>query len=181
MKVHEEEIVKRLTAMASAGLILLAVWAPAAAAGGWAAISFDEVPGDLEAGTTHTLGFTVLAHGVRPVDAGDEVEVRFVGRPGTETFAAKASGGTGHYTVDVSLPEAGEWRWEVDTNFYPPQPLGTIDVAAAPGVLAAAFADGPLLPVLRTALPLTTLVTLGLALMLFRRSETVTGAPADAG
>ncbi len=167
---------KRLAATLLTGVFLMAAWIPAASAGGWAAISFDEVPAGLEAGTTHTLGFTVLGHGVRPVDVGNDVEIRFIGQPGTETFAATPSGGTGHYTVDVTLPEAGEWRWEVDTNVYPVQRLGTISVVDAPATPV--DAGGSMLPVLRTVLPLATLATLAVALVLLRRSGGMTGPAA---
>src|SRR5690606_23772361 len=97
---------KRVAAIVITAACLLLTGASMAAAGGWAAISFEEVPTDLEAGTTRTVGFTVLAHGVTPVDAGDDVVVRFSGKGGTHTFAATPGERRGHYTVDITLPTA---------------------------------------------------------------------------
>ncbi len=46
-------------------------------AGGWAIASFDEVPGDFQAGATYDLEYTILQHGETPVDVGNS-QVRIV-------------------------------------------------------------------------------------------------------
>lgn len=102
-----------------------------ALAGGWAIASFDEVPDEFAAGVTYDLEYTVLQHGETPVDV-DGSQVRIVDSSGTVTeFDAVSTGETGRYSVAVTFPESGSWRWEVTLGGFEAHDMGTVEVAAA--------------------------------------------------
>ncbi len=137
-------------AAAAAALALLA-WSPAAHAGGWAVTTLDPLSAAPQAGTTLTVGYTVLQHGVTPV-AVDGTGIAIVGADGTRTvFPGRPAGPTGHYVADVRFPVAGASRWEAEQGWFGPQQLGAVPVAAgAPSASAdvtpapvAASGDGP--------------------------------------
>lgn len=143
--------------------------AATAMAGRWAVATFDETPATLEVGTAYTLGYTIRAHGVTPIDAG-ATEIRFLSDGETLVFAGVPTDKLGHYTAEVTVPATGEWRWEVTLGGQVIQDLGTIPVSGVPEaattVPAAATTD-----VLRIVLPLATLLSAGLALFQLRPSE----------
>ena len=125
-------------------------------AGGWAIASFDEVPGEFQAGVTYDLEYTVLQHGETPVDVGSS-EVRIVDSNGTVTeFDAVAAGQPGQYTVAVTFPESGTWQWEVTLGAFAAQEMGTVEVAAA--ALGAAASGSTL----RWLLPAALILVIGL-------------------
>lgn len=124
-------------------------------AGGWALTSFDELPPEFQAGATYDLTYTVLQHGVNPVDVGQS-EVRVTGADGeVTTFTASGLPEVGRYRVTVTFPESGIWTWEVFQGDFGTHPMGPISVAGA-----AATAPGA--SVLSWLLPLGLAITLGL-------------------
>ena len=58
-------------------LVILAGFGSPASAGGWAIGSIDAVP-NAQAGHTVEVGFTILQHGVTPVDVADDVGLEIV-------------------------------------------------------------------------------------------------------
>ena len=145
----------------TAALVLSVLLAVPAAAGGWATVTLDKVPTELRAGTRHTLGYTILQHGVTPF-SGSKSVVRARSASGqTVTFAARAEGAPGHYVVDVTFPTAGAWTWEVVPEPFAPQPIGTITVtdAGAAASVPSAAAGVVALPtlILRVALTVAAL------------------------
>jgi hypothetical protein len=103
----------------------------AAFAGGWAMASFDEVPGEFEAGSTYDLQYTILQHGQTPVDVGSS-QVLIVDSTGAITaFDAVTSGQPGRYSVSITFPESGAWQWEVTMGSFASQRMGTIQVGEA--------------------------------------------------
>ncbi len=151
--------------------------APAALAGSVAVVTFAEIPSDFEAGTPYTLDYSILAHGKEPMPF-SETSLRFHG-PGGETLSFPAtSSGSGQWTAEVSLPAAGEWRWEVVSGDQIVQPLGTLPVIPAP----AATPTGPM-NWLRIGLPIATLLALVLLVDQIRpraRRERQPSSAADA-
>ena len=130
-------------------VLVMTTWGTALA-GAISVVSFDEVPTEFQAGTTHTVSFSILAHGKEPIDAGP-TSVRFHGPDGeTLTFAARYDG-AGGYTAEVTLPSSGQWQWAVATGEYIRQDMGTISVALADGMIG-------LLASLRVGLPIATLL-----------------------
>jgi hypothetical protein len=127
-----------------------------ALAGGWALTSFDEVPTEFEAGASYDLTYTVLQHGVNPVDVGQS-EVRVTGADGSvTTFVAARLPERGRYQVTVTFPQSGQWTWEVTQGDFGIHPMGPISVS--PSATAAAPGGSPL----AWLLPLALAITIGL-------------------
>jgi cytochrome c2 len=121
-------------------LMLLLMTAITATAGGWAVITLDELPGQIVAGQSFTIGFTVRQHGRTLRD--DLVPLlRFDRSDAKDSFiaTAKRSGGSGHYVAEITLPGEGQWNWKVDI-----EPFGMVTQDMSPlTVLAAAPANAP--------------------------------------
>jgi hypothetical protein len=129
----------------------------AAHAGSWAMASFDEVPGEFEAGSTYDLQYTILQHGETPVDVGHS-QVLIVDSAGSITaFDAVPLGQPGRYSVSITFPEAGAWDWEVTMGPFASHPMGTIDVRQA-----AIETGGAVGSVVRWMLPVALLLVIGL-------------------
>ena len=130
--------------------VLVMATATTALAGSITVVSFDEVPTEFQTGTAQTVGFSILSHGMEPIDAGP-TSVRFQGPDGqTLTFDARYDG-EGRYTAEVTIPSPGQWQWAVATGEFIRQDLGTISVAPADGMAG-------LLASLRIGLPIATLL-----------------------
>ena len=121
---------KRLLASILLVLVVVAVPASPAAAGGWAVSSLDEVPTP-EAGRPVQVGWTVRQHGVQPVNLEDgNVGVVVRSPSGAERFfPGQQQGPTGHYVARVVFPEAGSSTWAIRQGWFAEQELGTITVA----------------------------------------------------
>jgi hypothetical protein len=118
--------------VASAAFVVVAGFGTSASAGGWAIGSIDAIP-DAAAGQTADVGFTILQHGVTPVDLADDVGVEIVLADGTvEFFAATNAGGAGHYIAEVAFPSTpGEYSWNLRMGWFGSHDLGTLDVTSA--------------------------------------------------
>lgn len=109
-------------------LVLLGLFASvgSAQAGGWATLTLSELPTEVVAERPFTIEFSVRQHGktmladleamvtaVHPA-SGTKVEVR------AEDAAEK-----GFYTATLTLPQSGEWQWEIAafTAVHPMPPL----------------------------------------------------------
>lgn len=105
-----------------------------ASGGGWALGSLDAVP-EATAGETVDVGFTILQHGVTPVDLTDDVGIEITRADGTvDYFAAATEGATGHYTASVTFPTTtGEYSWSLRMGWFGPQELGTVHVTSTDG------------------------------------------------
>ena len=145
---------KRLIRLAvPATLLVLTVAAPAYG-GGVTVVNFAEIPPDFEAGTPYRLDYSILGHGVEPMEVGHST-LQFHG-PGGETVIFPAeSTAKGQWTAEVTLPSAGEWRWEVLAGAEVLQTLGTLTVEPAPAAIPAGLMDS-----LRVGLPIATLLAL---------------------
>ena len=122
---------KRLTRVLIPTTLLVLSLAPAALAGSVAVVTFAELPSDFDAGTPYTLDYSILAHGTEPMQLSDS-SLHFQGPNGEDlTFPATPSG-SGQWTAEVTLPEAGEWQWEVVSGDQIVQTLGTLPVLPAP-------------------------------------------------
>jgi mono/diheme cytochrome c family protein len=122
------------------GLLLmigLFFWAGSAQAGGWATVTLSELPTVVVAERPFTVEFSVRGHGQTLV-AGMDSEVTAVhNASGTrENVPAKDAGEEGFYTATLTLPESGEWRWEISTygTTYRMPPLMVSEVAAVASV-----------------------------------------------
>jgi hypothetical protein len=129
-----------LTTCAVAGL--LSIIGPAhVAAGGWAVTSLDPFEQPV-AGQPITIGFTILQHGVTPVDVdGAGIRVFQKGTAG-EFFPAlhDGDGRVGHYTARLVFPREGTFTWLVEQGFFGPQELGQITINTSSATPAAGTA-----------------------------------------
>ncbi|MEZ4518566.1 MAG: hypothetical protein R3C44_17680 [Chloroflexota bacterium] len=101
------------------------------------------MPGEIQAGETYTIGFTVLQHGQTPVHElgeGYPVEpVLFATNPVTDEHVqvdALPTKKPGHFETEITFPSEGEWKWSVTPRPFGEQDLGTLTVhQAAPASL----------------------------------------------
>ena len=116
-------------------LLLSLVVALPASAGGWAVISLDELPTDVVAGEPHTVGFTVLQHGMTPMnDLAPTVTIALQNEEKL-VFRAEADDKPGHYTATLTFPKEGDWEWSIQA-FSMDQPMPALTVSAAKVVSA---------------------------------------------
>jgi hypothetical protein len=150
-------------------IVLLALTATAALAGGWAVTSLDPLPDELRADALYQVGYTIRQHGQTPYpNAATSLEMTAPdGR--TLRFDARAGAQPGHYVAEVRFPAAGSYSWRVNQDWFGVQDLGTVTVlpaapAGSPSTAAvAAPAAAPDAALLRLALALAA----GGALVLF--------------
>jgi len=159
-----------VTALATAALLSIA---STALAGGWAVTSFENLPSEFEAGATYTLDFVILQHGQTSADSGASF-VTF--RNGNESLRYDAvNHRDGTYTVEVTIPGEGAWEWEVVSEGWGSQPMGTIEVV--PGGAPAGF---DLVDALKVILPLATLAAATFTIREWARTRSGS-APAETG
>jgi hypothetical protein len=73
----------------------------------------------------------VRQHGVTPMaDLTPVINARLSAPGKPVTVTAKEEGQTGHYVATLTLPEAGEWEWEIQA-FTINQPMPTLNVVTA--------------------------------------------------
>jgi len=168
---------RRLALAASSATILSLIVAATAFAGGWANAVMDTPPDDPAGPNVPvTLGFTLMQHGVTPVDWGSAQIVLTNDQTGQEIVGtATPSGPIGHWSADVTLPTEGSWSYQVrhdlEITLMRAQPIsvgssqaaspgGTVGIGISPALLAA----GVFLAVL-------TVAVLAGALLVVRRSS----------
>lgn len=120
---------KRLLATLLLHCILLLLLSTPLFAGGWAVVTVDELPQQLRAGEATPLGFTIRQHGQHPVNV-EDVFVRATNPASGETltFPARQAGADGHYVVDILLPTAGLWEWEIQPGWFPVATMAPMSV-----------------------------------------------------
>lgn len=155
---------KAITALAAAALFAIA---SPALAGGWAVTNFENLPDELQAGTTYSLDYTIRAHGQTPVDSGaSHVMLRNFDADESLRFDA-VNHGDGTYTVEIALPVEGSWQWDVTSEGWGTQELGVIEVAASSAVASGSGIVG----VLKVVLPLATLIAAAFTLREWSRAR----------
>ena len=86
------------------------------AAGGWAVITVDALPGQILAAEPFTLGYTVRQHGARLVDGlSGRIEASAGSRRVVAT--ARSDGRPGHYVATFTIPESGQWSLTIQSGF----------------------------------------------------------------
>ncbi len=90
----------------------------AAAAGGWAVITLDDLPDAIVAGRPITLTFTVRRHGHTPLD-NLRPSIDATPTSGGDHIRADAvpGGGPGRYRTTLTLPDTGQWRLAINSGF----------------------------------------------------------------
>jgi hypothetical protein len=148
--------------------------ASTASAGGWAVTSLDKVPAPVP-GQSVDVGFTVLQHGVTPVDMPADVGIEVTAADGTTSyFPAVHDGRVGHYVAAVVFPAAGEYTWRARQGMFAAHELGTITVGTDSEAFESTAGSTPWLPpVLLACTVLLTLVAVTDAIAHRRRPTAV--------
>jgi mono/diheme cytochrome c family protein len=99
-------------------------------AGGWAVITLDELPTNVVAGDSFTVGFTVLQHGKTPLTDLDPTIIAKSSSNEKFIVLAKPEGKPGHYAASLTFPSEGNWEWSIQA-FTMDQPMPVLSVAAS--------------------------------------------------
>lgn len=127
------------------GLLLIV---PSALAGGWAVITLDELPAQVVAEQSVTIGFMVRQHGQRPME-GLTPQIKTINANTGESFlvAAKPKGKLGHYVAELAFPQTGTWDWSIQA-FGMDQPMPALNVLSAAPITAEPATQSPSWPLL---------------------------------
>jgi hypothetical protein len=156
----------RAAIAAFSALALTLILATSALAGGWAQAVMDTPPDD-PGGPNQpvTIGFTLLQHGVAPVDWGTATVVLTNSATGQSVSTdARPQGPVGHWVAEISVPAEGTWSYEVrhdlevDMTGFDPIVVGS--AAAQPASATAATTSTSIQPALLLAVSLLSLLTL---------------------
>lgn len=135
-----------------ASLIALLALSTPALAGGWAVVTLDSLPSDIQAGQAISLGFMVRQHGITPIDINAwEGNLPILSARNTATnqtiqVNARKEGPVGHFVVDVMFPEAGSWDIEITPPPFEGTRLGAFTVVAATAKSSASQATAGVQP-----------------------------------
>ena len=125
----------KITRSLTIALALLLITTITVMAGGWAVITLDELPGEIVAGHSFPIGFTVRQHG-RTLRDDLSPLLRFNQSDTKDAleFTAKREGDAGHYVASVTLPGDGQWTWRIDIEQFGmiTQDMSPLTVVAAP-------------------------------------------------
>lgn len=145
--------------LAAAGALGLLITSTALA-GGWASATLDEQPSDPGAGGTVTLGFTLLQHGVTPVDWGEPLVTLADSQSGAMVSAvARPSGKAGHWIAEVRVPTAGTWTLDIRHDLEI-APMNFEPIIVGGGASAEGATGVSLSPALATAAAFTAMLLL---------------------
>ena len=150
-------------------LAMLALAAPALA-GGWAVVTLDSLPREVHAGEHLKLGFMVFQHGKTPTNKdlnGNPLKpvLTAIKQGGAATTQAKDAGTiraearqerpTGHYVVDLTFPNDGNWAWQIalPTYYVQDSPNGSNAAIFAPISVLPAVVAAPVTAVQPAAAP----------------------------
>jgi cytochrome c2 len=115
-------------------LLLAMAFTVPALAGGWAVITLDELPGEVEVNQPLEIGFMIRQHGVTPMsDQTPVITAHLADSTESVSVEAGADGKVGHYVATLTLPKSGEWQWSIAafTGNQPMPPLNVVDATMA--------------------------------------------------
>jgi hypothetical protein len=172
----------RAAAATAAAASLTLLLASTALAGGWASATLDRQPADPGEGGTMVVSFTLLQHGVTPVDWGQPQVILQERETGARVTAdAVPSGAVGHWTAKVTVPSAGSWSLEIrhDLEVVPvnfePITVGRAPMAG-PGTAGAAVTLQPALLAAVAFLGTLAIAASAFGMVAWRRTRTGTAA-----
>jgi len=159
-------------------LVLAAVAAVPASAGGWATVGLASMPEGVSSGETWEAEITVLRHGVTPTDgAAPSLTIRSQQGDVSETFAAEPTGETGVYVARVVFPSTGTWSYEIDNGLVATGYGESATTTYAPVTIGAGSGDGPsLFPALPFGILVVVVALAAAGLFVARRSRKLTPA-----
>ncbi|HEY7034938.1 MAG TPA: plastocyanin/azurin family copper-binding protein [Thermomicrobiales bacterium] len=138
---------RRMLSCAAVLVALTALAAPAMA-GGWASVRLDGPPPPPFQEVPWTVGFTVKQHDVTPINV-ERALLEATHKTTGETVRADAvqEGEVGHFSVTVTFPTAGDWKWSITPEPFEGTAFPTLHVLTGPNDTSneanAASAPGP--------------------------------------
>ena len=118
-------------------------------AGGWATVAMTDPPEAPTAEGETVIGLTVLQHGVTPVSwPAITVIATDAGSGATVMGRAVPSGPTGHYTVSLTFPTAGDWSLSYASSDLVMEGAATFAVGAPAIVAGTSVASTDVAPVI---------------------------------
>jgi cytochrome c2 len=112
-------------------LLLAMAFTIPALAGGWAVVTLDELPGEVEANQLFEIGFMVRQHGIKPIsNQSPIIRAHLDGSTQSVRVLADDKGEVGHYAATLTLPQSGVWQWEIEA-FGAAQPMPALTVVDA--------------------------------------------------
>jgi hypothetical protein len=131
---------RRIRLASVLGLLMAVALSAPAFAGGWAQAQLDAGTPPGEEGGTTEVGFTLLQHGVTPVDWGSVTVIAVNAASGETVTASARSDGGDHWTASLAFPSTGEWTITIlhDQLEVSPKNLPLTAGVAAPGAGGAA-------------------------------------------
>jgi hypothetical protein len=109
---------KLLLALVVPAAVAVAVFSPAAGAGGWATVGLSSLPTGVGPGDKWKVDMTVLQHGDKPL-AGIAPVLTITNGDGTisKAFVGAPTGTPGVYRAEVVFPSEGTWSYQVWDDF----------------------------------------------------------------
>jgi plastocyanin len=112
-------------------IIALVTLSTPALAGGWATVRLDEPPGVVPAAAPWRFGFMVLQHDVTPNSDVTPIIHAINKETGEEvSTTAEQEGAVGHFVAELTLPMAGEWKWEITPEPFAATSMETLQVVS---------------------------------------------------
>ena len=116
--------------MAACLMLIIGLFIPggSAQAGGWVTMTLTELPTEVVVERPFTIEYLLLQHGQTPFAGSDVVtQVTAVHVESGEQISVPAQAGAaaGYYEATITLPQSGQWEWQVQlyTTVYKMPPL----------------------------------------------------------
>lgn len=155
--------------LATVTLLLFAVVAAPASGGGFATTGLSSLPDGTAAGEPWVVDMTILGHGRTPAEGmTPSVIISRAGKQQRRFDGVEVRPGV--YRARVVFPDAGRWRYAVDTGWgLPPERFAPVDIAESAPPTASSSSDLPRWPLAIGAGLLTALAVAGTGPLLRRR------------
>ncbi len=122
---------KRLLLAFTALVFVLGAGSPLVIAGGWASVRSNETLTTLVAGETQAVELSVWAHDRTKTEVESMSVVATNAETGESlTFPAEATGETGEYVAEITIPEVGTWKFVALIPPYPEFALPTVEIGS---------------------------------------------------
>lgn len=164
--------IRRLALGAATLAALSTAAAGIALAGNFAAVSFVDGSADPPtAGEAREIRFSLLQHGVTPINDGDVELIATL--PGSDDAirVPATSLGDGEWMATVTFPAEGDWQVRVTHSVYETSAASTLAVASASGATGAASVQPGTFALLAALVALGLATTAAVAIVRSRRAE----------
>jgi hypothetical protein len=157
--------------LAAVTLLLFALLAAPASGGGFATTGLSSLPDGTAAGEPWVVDVTILGHGRTPAEGMSPSVI--ISRAGEQRRFDAVEVRPGVYRARVVFPDAGRWRYAVDSGWgLPPERFAPVDIAAS-APAASSSSDLPRWPLAIGAGLLAALTVAGTGPLLRRRPRAV--------